>query len=239
MIERCLEVFDYDLVVLGAPGGRRRFANVRKLQLFASAFEEVEGPDLGRFVAHLAGRTDLGAQEGSAAVLAEHEDVVRIMTVHKAKGLEFPVVVLAGLGKTGHKGSGSPFLVGRDGQVGFCLGRSLRHDCEQPFGLGPVVALLEEQRREEAEEEKRLVYVAVTRAEERAILTGVAGGESRPTTPWPACSRLSKTEAPWMIWTWWWSRSSCHRRRRSTVPSSTSRAGCPTLPTRLLHLRRS
>lgn len=185
LLEQCLETFDYDLVVLGSPGGKRRFANVRKLQLFAAAFEEVEGPNLRRFIDHIAGRTDLGAQEGSAAILAENEDVVRIMTIHKAKGLEFPVVVLPGLGKSGGQKGGSPFLVARDGRMGYALAGSFRKDHEEPFGLGPAAALAEEERRQDAEEEKRLVYVAVTRAEERIILSGVtssSGSDDDPLT---------------------------------------------------------
>ncbi len=173
LLERCLETFDYDLVVLSAPSGKRRFANLRKLQLFAAAFEAVEGPDLRRFVTHLSRRGDLAAQEGSAAVLAENEDVVRIMTIHKAKGLEFPVVVLAGLGRTRTRGSSSLFLVGREGDRGILLPSSYVKKDEERLGLGPIGRLREQAAAEEAEEEKRLAYVAITRAEERVIVTGL------------------------------------------------------------------
>ncbi len=64
----------------------------------ADDFEALQGPDLAGFVAVIQSLGDLSDREGSAPTLAEGENVVRVMTVHQAKGLEFPVVVLAGLG---------------------------------------------------------------------------------------------------------------------------------------------
>ena len=98
LIDDAVSACDYDLCLLAAPEGKRRFANVRKLMRMAADYEALEGPDLAGFVDLIGSLGELGDDEGSAPSLAEGEDVVRVMTVHQAKGLEFPVVVLAGLG---------------------------------------------------------------------------------------------------------------------------------------------
>ena len=90
LIDDALSACDYDLCLLAAPEGKRRFANVRKLMRMAADFEALEGPDLAGFVDLIGSLGDLGDDEGNAPSLAEGEDVVRVMTVHQAKGLEFP-----------------------------------------------------------------------------------------------------------------------------------------------------
>ena len=72
-------------------------ANVRKLMRLASEYERSEGRDLRGFLAHAAQATERDEREGMAPVNAEDHDGVRIMTVHGAKGLEFPVVAVPGL----------------------------------------------------------------------------------------------------------------------------------------------
>jgi len=74
-----------------------RFANVRKLMRMADEYEALEGPDLAGFVTAIRSLGDLSDREGSAATLAEGENVVRVMTIHQAKGLEFPLVFLTGM----------------------------------------------------------------------------------------------------------------------------------------------
>ena len=98
LIDECVSAFDYDLCLLASPEGKRRFANVRKLMRLADDFERLEGPDLAGFLSLLSSIDELSDREGSAPTLAEGEDVVRMMTVHRAKGLEFLTVILGGLG---------------------------------------------------------------------------------------------------------------------------------------------
>ncbi|MCZ7661640.1 MAG: UvrD-helicase domain-containing protein [Thermoleophilia bacterium] len=182
-----VERFDYDLVLLKAHDGRRRFANLRKLMRLADEFEALEGPDLAAFVRHVGQRRHAMAEkEGNAAVLAEGEDAIRIMTVHKAKGLEFPVVVVAGLG--GAMRPRNPLaLVGRSGEIGLSI--------KSPAGgfprltLGEAERVIDRQLALEAEEEARLYYVAMTRAEERLILSG----ELRRGRPAGALGRILET----------------------------------------------
>ncbi len=87
----------------------------------ADEFEYASGPDLAAFLSAVRSMGEVSDREGSAPTLGEGEDVVRIMTVHQAKGLEFPVVVLAGLGADAHRPDMSTFAIGSDGRVGVFL----------------------------------------------------------------------------------------------------------------------
>jgi ATP-dependent helicase/nuclease subunit A len=172
LLEEALATFDYDLAILRRGDGRRRFANVMKLLRLAEQYESVEGPDLAGLLAFLRRKGVVGDREGNAAVLAEGEDVVRVMTIHQAKGLEFPVVVVAGLG-VGRRRRGSPtFLVDGQGRKAVRVRQSKAEGERGHFSLGPATAMVEEKEDREREEEDRLYYVATTRAEERLVLVG-------------------------------------------------------------------
>ena len=173
LIDEAVSCCDYDLCLLGLAQGKRRFANIRKMMRMASEFESVEGPDLAGFVDLLESMDDLSDREGSAPTLAEGEDVVRIMTIHQAKGLEFPVVLLAGLGADVRTSDAADFMVAGDGRIGAFLRGSKRDRYEeQDLSWGPAGAILEEERAKEREEDVRLLYVAMTRAEKRLVLIG-------------------------------------------------------------------
>ncbi len=175
LIDRMLVQTGYDLEVLAMPGGRRRLANVRKLMRLGREFEAASGPDLRGFLdfvqrreARLAGFGD--PRESEAPVEGEALDAVRLMTIHRAKGLEFEIVCVADLGRGPRYGS-ELLRIGRDGRLGLRLG--------EPGTGRPLPALAyrelgEEQAAAEAREERRLFYVAMTRARERLILSGAA-----------------------------------------------------------------
>ena len=106
LVERTMTAFDYDLNLLARPRGRGRMANVRKLIRLAREYEEHDGRDLRGFLAaaeELTGRDD---REGLAATQPEDHDGVRMMTVHAAKGLEFPVVAVPDVFAFGPQDSG-------------------------------------------------------------------------------------------------------------------------------------
>lgn len=88
----------YDLVG-GLPGGVQRQANLRALHDRARQYEETSFRGLFRFLRFIDRMRESGGDLGTARALGEQEDVVRIMSIHKSKGLEFPVVFVAGLGK--------------------------------------------------------------------------------------------------------------------------------------------
>ena len=106
LIDRAVTRTGYDRHVLSLSAGTRRMANVRKLMRMAREFEADEGRDLRAFVDTLAERDEVQSREGEAPLEAEALDAVRLMTVHRAKGLEFPVVCVADLGKEGREDYG-------------------------------------------------------------------------------------------------------------------------------------
>ncbi len=168
LLDRALAHRGYAEAVLRRAGGRRRLANIRKLMRLGREFEAARGTDLRGFVAHLGDGVD---RESEAPVESEAMAAVRLMTIHRAKGLEFPCVCVADLGRAPR--FGAPLLrLGRDGRrLGLRIGRP---------GTGPKLpaldypALRDEQIAAEAAEERRLFYVAMTRAQERLILSGAA-----------------------------------------------------------------
>ena len=175
LIDRAVTTTGYDTHVLGLPAGDRRMANVRKLMRMAREYEADEGRDLRGFIDFVAERDLIQDREGEAPLEAEELDAVRLMTVHRAKGLEFPVVCVADLGKTGREDTGS-LRISSDGEVGLRLAS---------MGGGKVdTAELErikkQQREDGEEEERRIFYVAATRAQEQLILSGATDLESRP-----------------------------------------------------------
>ena len=99
LLERAIVATGYDLATLARPGGDRRLANLRKLMRLAGEYERAEGRDLRGFLADAQARDLAEAREGEAALESEGLDAVRLMTIHRAKGLEFPVVCVADLGR--------------------------------------------------------------------------------------------------------------------------------------------
>ena len=120
LIDRAVTRTGYDRHLLALPGGTRRMANVRKLMRMAREFEADEGRDLRGFIDAVAERDVIQAREGEAPLEAEALDAVRMMTVHRAKGLEFPVVCVADLGKDGREDDGQ-LRISDDGSVGLRL----------------------------------------------------------------------------------------------------------------------
>ncbi|MBV8957029.1 MAG: UvrD-helicase domain-containing protein, partial [Solirubrobacterales bacterium] len=181
LLERAIERTGYDLRVLAMPGGQRRLANVRKLMRLAREYEAGHGPGLHGFLDLVARRArggfgSAGIRESEAPVEGEALDAVRLMTIHRAKGLEFEVVCVADLGR-GPRWRTELLRVGRDGRFGLRLaepGTGKRESALDYRTLG------EERQAAEAREERRLFYVAMTRARERLILSGAAKLEAWP-----------------------------------------------------------
>jgi ATP-dependent exoDNAse (exonuclease V) beta subunit len=173
LIERLLGLTGYDLAMLAMPGGRRRLANVRKLMRLGREYEREHGPDLRGFLTAIADRASglaLDSRESEAPVEGEGLDAVRLMTIHRAKGLEWPTVCVADLGRTPRPPS--PVVrISSDGRLGLRLSRAGAGD---RVSTPEYEALYREERDAEAEEERRLFYVAMTRAQERLILSGAA-----------------------------------------------------------------
>ena len=175
LIDRAVTLSGYDRYLLSLPGGRRRMANVRKLMRLGREYEADQGRDLRGFIDSVAERDEIQTREGEAPLEAEALDAVRLMTVHRAKGLEFPVVCLADLGKDGRDDDGA-LRISDDGSVGLRLA-SLGGTAVESQRLERIKA---EQRAAAEAEEQRIFYVACTRAQEHLVLSGATDLEKRP-----------------------------------------------------------
>jgi ATP-dependent helicase/nuclease subunit A len=167
MLLRAIAHSGYEGHVLSLPWGERRLANIHKLLRLARRFEAAEGRDLRGFLDHVAQRRAHAASSEPHAPTGSEPDAVRLMTIHAAKGLEFPVVCLADLGRISN-GAPPDLLV--DGErVGLRLARL---DGSASVACLHYEELCEERRRGESAEEERILYVAMTRARERLLVSG-------------------------------------------------------------------
>jgi ATP-dependent helicase/nuclease subunit A len=167
LIERAVEACGYREYVLGLEWGERRLANVHKLLRLARRFEAREGRDLRAFLDHVEYLKEAVTVEPDAPVEGVEPDAVRLMTVHAAKGLEFPVVCMADLGR--QPNTQMPPLLLDGARIGIRLERL---DGARSKPALDYEALCAERRQREAEEEDRILYVAMTRARERLLLSG-------------------------------------------------------------------
>jgi ATP-dependent exoDNAse (exonuclease V) beta subunit len=176
LIERALDQSGYVEHVLSLSWGERRLANVHKLLRVARRYEASEGRDLRGFLDHVAHQQDgLSGAEPDAPVADGESDAVRLMSIHAAKGLEFDVVCVADLGRA--QNLGVPDLLVDGDRIGLRLARL---DGSEATATLDFEELCEERRRAQAEEEERILYVAMTRARERLLLSGAVDLERWP-----------------------------------------------------------
>jgi len=172
---------DYDLAVLAQWDGRRRYANLRKLARLARSFEELRGPDVEGFVRFVAEQDAVGASELEAAAEEEGTDVIRLLTIHSAKGLEFKVVVVADAGRDRGRQDADEILCLPDGRLGF---RVADPASGARLSTPEYETVREAERDAEEAERRRLYYVAMTRAIDRLIVSGAIGeGGADANTP--------------------------------------------------------
>jgi ATP-dependent helicase/nuclease subunit A len=169
LCEEIVTAHDYDLAVLVQWDGRRRYANLRKLARLARSYEELRGADIEGFVRFVRDQDEAGAKELEAVAEEEDADVVRLLTIHAAKGLEFKVVVVADAGRERMTPSADEILALPDGRVGF---RVADPATGRRVGSTEYEAVKEANRVEAEAERRRLYYVAMTRAIDRLIVAG-------------------------------------------------------------------
>lgn len=159
----------YDFVG-GLPGGKQRQANLRALYDRARQYEETSFRGLFRFLRFIERMTERGSDLGAARALGEQEDVVRIMTIHSSKGLEFPVVFIAGLAKDfNRRDIRESYLL--DKEYGFAA-KYIDTVKRIAYPSLPQLAFKRKKKMEMLAEEMRILYVALTRAKEKLYLIG-------------------------------------------------------------------
>src|SRR5690606_16879476 len=171
----------YDFVG-GIPGGRQRQANLRALYDRARAYESTSFRGLFRFLRFIDKMREKGDDLGAARALSEQEDVVRIMTIHKSKGLEFPVVIIGAMDKQFNMQDLSrKYLLHKD--LGFA---SKYIDPEKRITYPTLFyhALKGEKKRELLAEEMRVLYVAVTRAKEKLVMIANVNSFAKKIEKW-------------------------------------------------------
>ena len=185
LIERAIEATGYRAHALALEWRERRAANVHKLLRLARRYEAGEGRDLRGFLDRVEYLASAARIEPDAPVEGVEPDAVRLMTVHAVKGLEFPVVCFADLGR--QPSSRMPDLLVDGDRLGL---RLMRLDGETSSPALDYEQLCAERRAREAEEEDRIAYVAMTRARERLLLSGAARFERWP-RPGPGAAPIS------------------------------------------------
>ena len=175
LLTLALELTGYDATLLAEFLGPRKAANVEKLIEQARALDRGSPGDLPGFIAQLTEFVQHAPKEALAATQAHSGDVVRIMTIHYAKGLEFPLVVLPDLERPRHPGASEPVL---DPDLGPLLPAVDRKACVG-FDL-----YRRRERLEDLEERKRLFYVACTRAADYLILSSSIDDVRQPKSDW-------------------------------------------------------
>ncbi len=169
LLETLVDEYHYLAYVSGMPGGSKRKANVEMLFTKASDFESTSYFGLFHFVRYIEKLEKYDVDFGEADILDENADVVRIMSIHKSKGLEFPVTFVAGLGKRFNmQDANSSFLLDADMGIGTdYVNYKERYKVKNLRRM----ALSEKMKEENLAEELRVLYVALTRAKEKLIMT--------------------------------------------------------------------
>ncbi|MBC1447374.1 helicase-exonuclease AddAB subunit AddA [Listeria welshimeri] len=178
----------------GLPGGKQRQANLRALYDRANQYEKTAFRGLFRFVRFVERLEVRGDDLGTAKTLGEKEDVVRMMTIHASKGLEFPVVIISGLSKKFNmRDIYSKTLLDKD--YGFA---SNYRDIEKMIVYPTIMqqAIKQKKSREMIAEEMRVLYVALTRAEEKLILTATVPDFEKTSKNWLQVSNQKETILP-------------------------------------------
>lgn len=182
--------YDY---VGGMAGGKQRQANLRALYDRARQYESTSFRGLFRFLRFIDRMRERGDDLGVARALSEQEDVVRLMTIHSSKGLEFPVVFVAGTSKQFNlMDLNASYLLDKD------LGFAAKYTDPWKrisYPSLPQLAFKRKKRMESISEEMRVLYVALTRAKEKLFLVGTVKSLEKSLKKWRGA--LGQTE--WLL----------------------------------------
>lgn len=172
----------YMAYVSAMPGGTRRRENLKMLLDRAGTLSGGSGGSLFEFIRFIEDVLKSRGDMDTASILGEKDNVVRMMTVHKSKGLEFPVVILTGLGKQmKRRNSRNDILMHRDLGLGpkyYDMDKRIHRESL------PQTAIRNRSFKESVAEEMRILYVAMTRASDRLFLVGSVRDRGKAFEKW-------------------------------------------------------
>ncbi|KIQ95717.1 ATP-dependent helicase/nuclease subunit A [Anoxybacillus thermarum] len=183
--------YDY---VGGMPGGKQRQANLRALYDRAKQYEKTSFRGIFRFLRFIERLKEREDDFGAARSLTEQEDVVRMMTIHKSKGLEFPIVFLAGAAKRFNtKDLRGDYILDKD----FGLGMRFVHPTwRASYPTIAQIAIKKKMKLQMLAEEMRILYVALTRAKEKLYIVSTVKDIEAEKKKWQEVTYTSTWELP-------------------------------------------
>ena len=171
------------------PNGMQRQANLRILFQRAKQFESTSFKGLFNFINFVNKLKRSSVDMGGAKILGENEDVVRIMSIHKSKGLEFPVVFLSATGKQFNMMDLNEEILYHE-ELGFGP-QCINLERKISYSTLPKYSIKRKFKNETLSEEMRVLYVALTRAKEKLIITGSVSNLENKRKMWANSAELS------------------------------------------------
>ena len=169
LLQKIIEDFSYLHYVAAMPAGGKRKANVEMLFTKAKAFESTSYYGLFHFVRYIEQLEKYDVDFGEAELVDENADLVRIMSIHKSKGLEFPVTFVAGMSKRFNmQDANASFLMDMDMGIAADYVNVKERTKSKTFRRAVLSRKMKE---DNLAEELRVLYVALTRAKEKLIMT--------------------------------------------------------------------
>ncbi len=185
---------NYYEMVGAMTNGKQRQANLRTLHDRALMYEKTSFRGLFRFLRFINRMKSRGDDLGVAKSIGEKDDVVRLVTIHSSKGLEYPVVFVAGLGRAFNQMDFSNSYL-FDQKYGFAV-KAIDPDNRIMYTSLPFLAMKEKKILEMKAEEMRILYVAMTRAKERLILVGSVKDWEKTRKAWCEVSDIEDSMLP-------------------------------------------
>lgn len=170
LLQEILNETGYRNYVAALPAGEQRRANLDMLMEKAVAYEQTSYHGLFHFIRYIDRLMKYDVDYGEAEIVSEQENAVRLMSIHKSKGLEFPVVFVCGMGKQfNEQDLNSNMIFHPEFGIGLKW-----FDCEKRTKANTLIHQIfaMEAKKENLGEELRVLYVALTRAKEKLILAG-------------------------------------------------------------------
>ena len=199
------------------PGGDRRQNNLKVLLKKATDYEKSSFKGLYHFLTFIDNVKLSSGDLDAPSELSENDDVVRIMSIHKSKGLEFPIVVLSGTSRKFNKRDLQDRIVlNQELGLGFDIVDTKKRLVYESI---PKLALKLQNEKEMLAEEMRILYVALTRAKEKLIITSLVSNLEKKINSWSAplskyainnancladwiCKVVLSTKNDWKVVTW-------------------------------------